>query len=162
MLSNRLRSTLRSSSFATNCNPFTFCPAQLCEGPVFPTVIMMCNGTSVGTLTTYTSRCVKHNLEIDWVELFARPPFYYSTFPIFICSNSNIKRPLKAPPHWWGVTISITLFLRKKEVWIKYGQEQELLSSEGSGTSIKSQTWSSTRNKRSLLREEGSLYNIYI
>ena len=50
-----------------NCNPFLLFsrPVQLCEGPVFPTAIMLCNGTSVGTLTAYTSRCAKHNLEID-------------------------------------------------------------------------------------------------
>ena len=73
---------------------FTFCPAQLCEGSVFPTTVALCNCTSVGTLTDYTSRCVKHNLEIDWGGPSARSPFYYSTFPIFIC----YKKPSATPP----------------------------------------------------------------
>ncbi len=49
------------SGHVTLSSFLTFCPAQVCEGPVFPTAIALCNGTSVDTLTVYTSRCTKHN-----------------------------------------------------------------------------------------------------
>ena len=86
-------------SFATKCNPFFLSgPAQLCEGPVFPTAIMLCNGTSVGTLTAYTSKCAKHNFGNRLRRTFARPPFYYSTFPIFICYQKAVSKIHQTTP----------------------------------------------------------------
>jgi hypothetical protein len=66
----------------------TFDPTQLCEGPVFPTPITLCHGTSVDNLTSYTSRCVKHNLEIDsgCVSSSFESPFIILKFISFRCS----------------------------------------------------------------------------
>ena len=95
---------LFSYVFTTKCNPFLlFCPTQLCEGPVFPTAFALCNGTSVGTLTAYTSRCAKHNLEIDWDQTKTGLPFITQHF-LFSYAIKTTERP----PHWLGVILGYT------------------------------------------------------
>ena len=77
---------LHRRSSVQYCNTFPFSSSSHsdhCEGPMFPTSIGLYNGTSVVTLTVYTSRCVKHNLEIDWGFTWVISLPLYSTLPPF-------------------------------------------------------------------------------
>ncbi len=58
--------------------------------------LSLCNGTSVGTLAAYTSNSAKNCFGNQTEESQIRSPFYYSTFPIFIC----YKKPSATPPPW--------------------------------------------------------------
>jgi hypothetical protein len=66
---------------------------------VFPTAITLCNGTSVGTLTAYTSRCAKHNfgnrLELPKTGLrFITQHFLFS----YTIKKLHLKKPKRPPP----------------------------------------------------------------
>ncbi len=80
-------------SFTTKCNPFFLSgPAQLCEGPVFPTDVALCNGTSLVTLTACSPRCTKHNLGTNSAELSLGLAFMTQHFLFSYGIKSHLSR----------------------------------------------------------------------
>ncbi len=70
----------------------------LCEGPVYPTAIRcaMVPLWAPNSLHSQTCKTLNRKKTRNRPQ---RPPFYYSTFPIFICSPKVVcKSPTRLPP----------------------------------------------------------------
>ncbi len=86
------------------CNPFTFCPAQLCEGPVFPTTIhcAMVPLCPPNSLHSQTCRALNRKKTQDRLSVVSF--LLLNNISYFHATKAAVKAP-HASPHWWDVTL---------------------------------------------------------